>query len=77
MVRTIQRVVNSVRAIVQHDFEAPGQRQDELVTRSVRVTSPHRAARDIVDPEGPFYLERHVPARFDEGQVSSRVVNLG
>jgi hypothetical protein len=51
-----------MRTIVDDDIETSGQSHDELLTRPIRVATSDRATWHVVNPKGPFNLERQMLA---------------
>ena len=64
-------------AIVKHDIEAARHRHDQLLQALVRMPAALGAAGNVIQVVDALDLERNMLAALDEGEVATRVGDLG
>ena len=64
-------------SIVEHDVEAAGHRDDDLVQGLVPVSPSHRAARHVVRVVHAFDREGNMAVILDEREIAAGVGDLG
>ena len=62
--------------VVEHNIEASGHRNHELVQMSVCMPATIRSARYVIQVIDAFDIERDVAITFDKGQVAAPVLNF-
>ena len=64
-------------SIIEHNVEAARHGDDELVEILVGVPAPLGTTRNIVEVIGTLDIERYVIPAFDEGEIATRIGDLG
>ena len=64
-------------SVVENDIEAPGYRNDKLFQGLVRMAPAATTAGYVIEVVGSGYLKRNVPVLFNEGQVSTVILDFG
>ena len=72
----VQQDSLTLMTIVESDMEGAAQGYDELPKPLVGMTSPTLPSRHVVDPIGPFDVERHYLLSLRKGQIPPRVSDL-
>ena len=63
--------------VIQNDVEAARHRNDELMKLLVSVSTSLSTTRYIIEIINPFDIEGYVPFTFNEGEISTCIMDLG
>ena len=77
VVGAIEMKAGLVFAVVEDDVEAAGHGNDELMQRFMRMPSPLRSARHVVEVINTLDVEGDMLTAFDESEIASRIVDFG
>lgn len=77
VIRAIQMNPLLFFSVIDHDVEAAGHGDDELMACFESVTAAISAARNIIEVKNTFYIKWNVTVAFDESEIAARVGDFG